>query len=131
MPFLPAVVTIQDLPTATTLTGAELFEVVQTIASIPTSVQVPLSQVSSFAVDAIQTTPVFLPATALPAGGSTAVGLQVSSAPNLGIYFGTGAPTFAAGTGSLYINGAPTNATTRLYINTNGSTTWAHFTASA
>lgn len=41
---------------------------------------------------------------------------------------GTGAPTFSAGKGSLYlrIDGSTTND--RAYINTNGSTTWTTLT---
>lgn len=48
-----------------------------------------------------------------------------------GIYRGSGAPSFAAPKGSLYVNYTATTTTTRLYINTDGSTTWANFTASA
>lgn len=47
------------------------------------------------------------------------------------IIFGSGAPSISAPKGSLYINIAATTTTTRLYINTDGSTTWATFTASA
>lgn len=79
----------------------------------------------------IQGQPKFQSATALPVAGSTAVGIQISSAANLGFYVGSGTPTFIAGTGSIYVNGGAATATSRLYINTNGSTTWATFTASA
>jgi hypothetical protein len=45
---------------------------------------------------------------------------------------GTGAPTgLSAAKGTLYINTTATTTTTRLYINTDGATTWANFTASA
>lgn len=45
---------------------------------------------------------------------------------------GTGAPTgVSARKGSLYVNTTATTTTTRLYINTDGGTTWANFTASA
>lgn len=45
---------------------------------------------------------------------------------------GTGAPTgITAKKGSMYINITATTTTTRLYINTDGGTTWATFTASA
>ena len=43
---------------------------------------------------------------------------------------GSGAPTYSANKGTLYINTTATTATTRLYINIGGST-WANFTASA
>ena len=49
----------------------------------------------------------------------------------IGFIVGSGAPTLQAGKGSLYINVAATTTTTRLYINTDGGTTWANFTASA
>lgn len=48
-----------------------------------------------------------------------------------GIFWGEGAPTFAAAKGSLYVNYTAASTTTRLYVNTDGSTTWAYFTASA
>ena len=48
-----------------------------------------------------------------------------------GIYTGNGAPTFVATKGSLYVQLDATTTTTRLYINTDGSTTWAYFTTSA
>ena len=49
-----------------------------------------------------------------------------------GIYTGDGAPTgLTAEKGSLYVNTTATTTTTRLYINTDGGTTWANFTASA
>ena len=48
-----------------------------------------------------------------------------------GIYRGDGAPSFKAPKGSLYVNYSATTTITRLYVNTDGSTTWAYFTASA
>ena len=44
---------------------------------------------------------------------------------------GAGPPSFAAVKGTLYSNTTATTTTTRLYINTDGGTTWANFTASA
>lgn len=45
---------------------------------------------------------------------------------------GNGAPTgVSANKGSIYVNLTATTTTTRLYINTDGGTTWASFTASA
>ncbi len=43
---------------------------------------------------------------------------------------GTGDPTFTAPKGSLYIKIDATTTTTRLWINTNGATTWT-FTGTA
>lgn len=47
------------------------------------------------------------------------------------IYSGTGAPTFAAGQGSLYLRTDGSSTSTRLYVNTTGSTTWTNFTSAA
>ena len=44
---------------------------------------------------------------------------------------GKGAPDFVAGTGTMYIRVDATTTTTRLYINTDGDTTWATFETSA
>lgn len=44
---------------------------------------------------------------------------------------GSGAPTKYAPKGTLYCKIDATTTTTRLYINTDGGTTWASFTASA
>jgi len=72
-----------------------------------------------------------LSATAVGAGAATQAFVKASSTADLGIYYGTGAPTFAAAKGSLYSNTAATTTTTRLYVNTSGSTTWANLTTSA
>lgn len=47
------------------------------------------------------------------------------------IVAGTGAPTFSAPKGTLYINLTGSSTATRLYVNTNGSTTWTNFTSAA
>lgn len=43
----------------------------------------------------------------------------------------SGAPSLVAKKGTIYINTTATTTTTRLYINTNGGTTWAFVTTSA
>jgi hypothetical protein len=72
-----------------------------------------------------------LSGTAPPAGGTAGTGMLMSSTTNLGIFFGTGTPTLSAAQGSLYINTTAATTTTRLYINTNGSTGWTNFTTAA
>lgn len=67
--------------------------------------------------------------TALVSGGTTSFGLKLSSAANFGIFCGSGAPTISAGTGSLYIRTDGSTATTRLYSNLNGATSWTSFVA--
>ena len=66
-----------------------------------------------------------------PVGGTVGAGLLMSSTTNLGVFFGSGAPTLAAAKGSLYINTSATTTTTRLYVNTNGATTWTYVTTAA
>lgn len=47
------------------------------------------------------------------------------------IFSGTGAPTFSAAQGSLYLRTDGSSTSTRLYVNTTGSTTWTNFTSAA
>ncbi len=44
---------------------------------------------------------------------------------------GTGAPTFSAPKGSTYIRLDGSSTSTRMYINTDGGTTWTNFTSAA
>lgn len=74
-------------------------------------------------------TPTFRTGT-VPAAGGT-VFLQLGQNPDFAIVLGTGAPTASAPKGSLYIRTDATTTTTRMYINTNGSTTWTNFTTAA
>lgn len=69
--------------------------------------------------------------TAVPAGGTAGAGVLMSSTANLGIFFGSGAPTLSAAQGSLYIRTDGSSTSTRLYVNTNGSTTWTNVTTAA
>jgi hypothetical protein len=64
---------------------------------------------------------------ATTAGGHTSAGVTFGSA-NVGIYWGSGAPTITGVQGSLYIR-TDGGANTRLYSNTNGSTGWAAITS--
>lgn len=70
-------------------------------------------------------------ATAPPAAGANTAGIKLSSTANLGIYFGSGAPTFSAAQGSIYLRTDGSSTSTRLYVNTTGSTTWTNFTSAA
>jgi hypothetical protein len=69
--------------------------------------------------------------TAVPAGGTAGVGYKFSSTSNLGVFFGSGAPTLSAAQGSLYVRTDGSSTSTRLYVNTNGSTTWTNVTTAA
>lgn len=68
-------------------------------------------------------------ATAPVAGGALA--MRIGSTAGLGIYFGSGAPTVSAAQGSLYIRTDGSSASTRLYVNTNGTTGWTNVTTAA
>lgn len=68
-------------------------------------------------------------ATAPPASGANTAGIKMSSTANLGLFFGSGAPTFSAAQGSIYMRTDGSSTSTRLYVNTNGSTTWTNFTS--
>lgn len=59
---------------------------------------------------------------------------QMKTAPDkalLGIFAGSGAPTFSAGKGSLYLRTDGASTSTRAYINTDGGTTWTAVTTAA
>lgn len=67
-------------------------------------------------------------ATAVPAGGTAGVGYLFSSTSNLGVFFGSGAPTLSAAQGSLYLRTDGSSTSTRMYVNTNGTTGWTNVT---
>ena len=67
--------------------------------------------------------------TATPAGGSTTARLLFGTTSGFGIYYGSGAPTVSAASGSIYIRTDNAGASLRLYSNTTGSTTWAAITS--
>ena len=72
---------------------------------------------------------VVMNATAPPAGGVAAY--LMSSTANLGVFFGSGVPTISAAQGSLYMRTDGSSTSTRMYVNTNGSTTWTAVTTAA
>lgn len=72
-----------------------------------------------------------LSGTAVPAGGATGSGLKLSSTTNLGIFFGSGVPTLSAAQGSLYIRTDGSSTSTRMYVNTNGTTGWTAVTTAS
>jgi hypothetical protein len=65
-----------------------------------------------------------LSGTAVPAGGTTGAGYKMSSVTNLGIFFGSGAPTLSAAQGSLYMRTDGSATSDRMYVNTDGATAW-------
>lgn len=69
-------------------------------------------------------------ATATPAGGAANTGLYLGSTP-MAVLFGSGAPTVAAAKGSLYLRSDGSATNNRMYVNTDGSTTWTAVTTAA
>lgn len=61
-------------------------------------------------------------------GGAAALFLGASG---IGIYFGSGAPTISAAQGSLYLRSDGSSTSTRMYVNSNGSTTWVSCTTAS
>ena len=72
-----------------------------------------------------------LSGTAIPVGGTVGAGYKMSSTTNLGIFFGSGAPTLNAAQGSLYLRTDGTTTITRMYVNTDGAATWTNVVTSA
>lgn len=61
------------------------------------------------------------------AGAATGPALKFGSA-GIGIFIGSGAPTFSAAQGTLYLRSDGSSTSTRLYVNTNGTTGWTAIT---
>jgi hypothetical protein len=68
---------------------------------------------------------------AAPAGGTTGLGLLIGSSGSLGVFFGSGVPTLSAGKGSLYLRTDGSSTSTRMYVNTDGGTTWTAVTTAS
>lgn len=66
--------------------------------------------------------------TATPAGGSSSLGLVFGATAGFGIYIGSGVPTLSAAQGSIYLRSDGSSTSTRLYVNTNGTTGWTNVT---
>lgn len=65
-------------------------------------------------------------AQAVTAGGALILATGTATSPN--IYAGSGLPTVSAPQGSLYMRTDGSSTSTRLYINTNGTTGWTNVT---
>jgi len=68
---------------------------------------------------------------ATPAAGSANASICLGTTATFGIYYGSGAPTVTAAQGSLYLRSDGSSTSTRLYVNTDGATTWTNFTSAA
>jgi hypothetical protein len=70
-------------------------------------------------------------AVATPAAGSTSARLLFGTTAGFGIYYGSGAPTVSAAQGSVYMRADGSGVSNRMYVNTDGGTTWTAVTTSA
>lgn len=75
--------------------------------------------------------PHFHSKTGIPAGGTKGTGILLSTTKDLGVFFGSGVPTLSAAKGSLYIRTDGSSTSTRMYINSDGGTTWTNVTTAA
>jgi hypothetical protein len=76
-------------------------------------------------------TAAILSGTAVPAGGTAGAGYKFSSVVNLGVFFGSGAPTLSAAKGSLYLRTDGSTTNNRMYVNTDGATAWTAVTTAS
>lgn len=65
------------------------------------------------------------------AGGGTSAAILCTSTALLGLYFGTGDPTFSAAKGSIYSKTDAATSATRIFVATDAVGTWAAFTAAS
>jgi len=108
------------------ITGAAI-----SAASVSASANITGGNILSSAVVSAVGNATILSATAVPAGGTAGAGYKFSSTANLGVFFGSGVPTLSAAKGSLYLRTDGTTTNDRMYVNTNGSTTWTAVTTVA
>ena len=66
---------------------------------------------------------------ALTAGGVKSITLGGTTSPS--ICFGSGAPTLSAAQGSFYSRTDGSSSSTRLYVNSDGGTTWVAVTTAS
>lgn len=68
---------------------------------------------------------------AITAGGDATNAYFITSTLFFGVYAGSGAPTISAAKGSLYLRSDGSATNNRMYVNTDGSTTWTAVTTVA
>lgn len=61
----------------------------------------------------------------------TMTNVAIPTATQPSVVCGTGTPTYSAKKGTLYINLTGSSVSTRLYVNTDGATTWTNLTTAA
>ena len=113
------------------LGGANVNAVTHTGTTVSVSGNITGGNVLSGAVVSAVGAATILSGTAVPAGGTAGAGYKFSSVANLGVFFGSGAPTLSAAQGSLYLRTDGTTTNNRMYVNTNGTTGWAAVTTAS
>jgi len=68
--------------------------------------------------------------TVTTAGGAAVAAISMGIG-SIGIFFGSGLPTISAAQGSLFLRTDGSSISTRLYVNTNGTTGWTNVTTAA
>lgn len=121
MTFPGASATIAGIASTQTLTNKTMSGSSNTFSAIPISALVANGNGGI----------TLLPATAIQAGGLVGQGYLYSSTSNFGVFFGSGAPTLTAAQGSVYIRSDGSSTSTRLYVNTDGGTTWTNVVTAA
>jgi hypothetical protein len=113
------------------LGGANVNATTHTGATVSVTGNITGGNVLSGAVISAVGAATILSGTAIPVGGTAGAGYKMSSTTNLGIFFGSGAPTLNAAQGSLYLRTDGSTTTTRMYVNTDGASTWTAVTTAA
>ena len=113
------------------LGGANVNATTHTGTTVSVSGNITGGNVLSGAVVSAVGAATILSGTVVPAGGTAGAGYKFSSVANLGVFFGSGAPTLSAAKGSLYLRTDGTTTNNRMYVNTDGSTTWTAVTTAA
>jgi hypothetical protein len=113
------------------LGGANVNATTHTGTTVSVSGNITGGNVLSSAVVSAVGAATILSGTAVPVGGTTGAGYKFSSTANLGVFFGSGAPTLSAAQGSLYLRTDGSSTSTRMYVNTNGAATWTAVTTAA
>jgi len=113
------------------LGGANVNATTHTGTTVSVSGNITGGNVLSGAVVSAVGAATILSGTAVPAGGTAGAGYKFSSVANLGVFFGSGAPTLSAAKGSLYLRTDGSTTNNRMYVNTDGSTAWTAVTTAA
>jgi hypothetical protein len=113
------------------LGGANVNAVLHTGTTISVTANITGGNILSGAVVSAVGAATILSGTAVPVGGTAGAGYKMSSTTNLGIFFGSGAPTLIAAQGSLYMRTDGSSTSDRMYVNTDGASNWTSVTTAS